>query len=160
MDNQAVSYTGLALGVIHLMPLYVESPVVIDQIRFWCGNNNNPSHFWAAIYKNPTTPEFPDGGILVVDTGSVAISGVNMVVACPIPDTVLNAGVYWIGIQVDDNFGESVGAIVDVTNTEAVAREFFTGGVYLPYPNPCPVTTVGQLEVSVRVRVRTNIRLI
>ena len=100
------------------------------------------------LYREGPTPEIPDGGALVVETGSVAqIPGISIQLIA-IPPTLLRRGKYWTGIQGDDVTGTYYTLRDDASVIDAMYDH-----PYGPFTDPCPATGMWQRPAHMFVRV-------
>jgi hypothetical protein len=90
----------------------------------------------AGIYREGATPYSPVGGALIAESGSVAMAAATTIQVLTIPDTILEPGNYWCGVQGDDVTGEFWAA--STYDDIGVRRSGWYDHPYGAFTDPCP----------------------
>ena len=136
-----------AAGRVFLGQLIVPNTLEIDRIGYQVGTVS-AGNIRLGLYREGPTPERPDGGALVVETGSVAQIAVTSLQLIAIPPTLLRRGRYWTAVQGDDVLGTYY-----MQRDDAGVIGPFYDHAYGPFTDPCPVTAAWLRPAHMTVRV-------
>ena len=132
---------------VYLGQLIVPNTLEIDRISYRVGAVS-AGNVRLGIYREGPTPERPDGGALVVETGSVAQAAVSSLQMITIPATLLRRGKYWLAIQGDDVTGTYY---MNRDDAGIIGCRYIQ--VYGPFTDPCPATALDARPAHMFVRV-------
>ena len=121
-------------GRVFLSQLIVPKNLRIDRLAYHVGNVS-AGNVRLGLYREGPAAELPDGGAVVVETGSVAQVAVERLQLTVIPSTQLVRGRYWLCVQGDDVTG-TYRYQRDDANTIGRAYDH----PYGPFTDPCPAT--------------------
>lgn len=145
-----------AAGRVYLCPIDIMWPVMVDRVIYKIGIVTN-GNLRAGIYRQGATADSPAGGVLAVESASVAMGAAFALQAVTIADTLLTPGQYFVALQWDNN----VGTFEEIYD-ESLAYVFYydRGGGYGAFTSPCPAITGHNRGVRCMLRVKTNLPLI
>jgi len=150
------SIGSLALGTagrVYLIPIDIPWPVTIDRIIYQVGTTS-AGNVRVGIYREGPTADSPTGGVLVVESASVAQSTANYLQLATVADTVLTPGQYFVGIQGDDVTGTLQKSS---TGVGAAAFTYDRAGGYGAFTNPCPTASAGVNVPYFALRVKEDL---
>ena len=142
-----------AAGRVILAPISVPWPVIVDRLLYSVGAAAN-GNVRMCIYREGSTPDSPQGGGLVVETASVAQSGINQLEMLPIPNTLLLPGQYFLGLQTDDVTATIWRTLDQVSD---VSWYYDLAGGYGPFADPCPAVASMTWLANTGVRIAQNL---
>jgi hypothetical protein len=144
-----------AAGRVYLCPIDIAWPVIVDRIIYKIGAATN-GNLRAGIYRQGATPDSPAGGVLMVESASIAAGVAFALQAITIVDTLLIPGQYFVALQWDNN----VSTFEEIYD-ESLAYVFYynRGGGYGAFTSPCPAITGHTRGVRCMLRVKTNLGL-
>jgi len=90
----------------------------------------------------------------VVETASVAQSGIDYLEMLPIADTLLLPGQYFLGIQTDDATA-TIWRTLDIASD--VSWFYDLAGGYGPFADPCPAVALMTWLANSGVRIAQNL---
>ena len=138
--RQPTSAVFLVIGRVFISTIDIPRTLTVDRIIYGVGGASN-GNVRLAIYGPivpvlGAPPDLPDGSDLVVESASVAQAAANVNQVVTIANTLLNRGLYAIGIQGDD----VTGTITRIFDSATNFPRHFNIGAYAAFPDPCPVT--------------------
>lgn len=142
----------LVVGRVYLAPFDVPWRVLIDAIAYYV-MNVSAGNVRIGLYREGPTADDPDGGGLVVESGSVAQPGTTRLHIIPVADTLVEPGQYFVGLQGDDTTGTfSRGATEDTG-----VLSMYYDHAYGVFTDPCPATTITSYVLNAMLRVKRNL---
>jgi len=144
--------TFFVAGRVYLALIEVPWPCIIDRIIYQVGNFS-AGNVRVGLYKEGATLERPDGGELVVESGSVAQLGAHGVQEIAISETYLQPGRY---------FGALQGSDVSGTFRCLYATNYWVYGIYDnpggygPFVDPCPTTSINVVAPLMWLRIKVT----
>lgn len=134
------------VGRMYLAPIQVPIKCTIDMIGYVIGATA-AGNVRIGLYEVGSLgyPDLPDGGSLLVETGSLAQTTVNYLHWGSIPDLQLDPGLYFIAVQGDDTTGtfrytENFGNFSHNTLGNVTSGRYYDIGAFGSFPDPCPTT--------------------
>lgn len=129
--------------------------VLVDRLIYQVGAVS-AGNVRAGLYREGPTIDIPDGGSLVVESGSEAQGAISVVQALTIPETILTPGRYYLGVMGDDVTGQIRTTYGSAYSGVAYPRYYNRVAGYGSFTNPCPVTTSHGHPPWVALRVVRN----
>jgi len=149
-----VAQTFGVAGRVWIGPIDVPWRVEVDA-AVYCVGGTAAGNVRIGVYKEGDTIDRPDGGELVVESGSVAQPTTNALHLVDLPTTILEAGRYYVAIQGDDATGTFY------THTNATTGGYNPGRyydhTYGPFEDPCPATLASTRFPIIFLRVSRNL---
>lgn len=139
------SHTTRALDVagrVYLTPIQIKEAMVMDDIYYFPTAGGGNIHVGLYEMGANFTPKTPAGGVLIVDSGSVAYGASFAPNRASVTRTWLPPGLYWIAVEAD-----GVNVIINghsETNlaTSVLANYYYDrAGGYGALTDPCPAVT-------------------
>lgn len=140
------------VGRVHISQLAIPWTVEIDRLSYVVGPVS-AGNVRMGLYREGPTADLPDGGGLIVESGSVAQIAAFSLHVITIPDTILRSGPYFLAVQGDDVTGTFLRAFTD--NASVLARLY--NQAYGPFTDPCPATGAYAYILSGLARVSRNL---
>jgi len=134
---------------IYLGEIQVPFTVTIDRLFYVVGGAQNGNIRMGLFRDNG---DDPSGGVLVVESASVAQGVVNQQQVVAVADTLLTPGRYWVALQTDDGAATFMRYF---DGTGATARLYTRGGAYGPFENPCPAAALDSVLICCGARVKS-----
>lgn len=131
----------MAIGSVWLAPLQILVAMTIDRIGVAWGGTVAGNAIVGLYRDNSDTPV---GGVVVVQSASIAKAGTTRKQEFAIADTKLTPGLYWIALESD----EATSKFVRFQNSWERGGSLFGcyyirgGGVYGALTDPCPAVNV------------------
>ena len=142
-----------AAGRVWLPPIDVPWPVIIDRIIYQVGATS-AGNVRLGLYREGATADSPAGGVLVVESASVAQSTAYYLQMVTIAATVLTPGQYFVGIQGSDDSGTFEWSRDDAS---LLSQWYDVAGGYGAFTDPCPAITKGLIVPFIMLRVKENL---
>jgi len=139
-------------GRVYIAPIQIPWRVEVDMIAYII-RGTSAGEVRVGLYKEGPTPDKPDGGELVVESDSVPQIGTYRFHKIPIPDTILEPGLYFICLQGSDPDGTFQYA--DPGTDPDGLMGWYYDHTYGPFENPCPATSISPgicPDMSIRVK--------
>lgn len=149
-------HTGfVTAGRVHLSPVDVPWPVIVDRI-IWLVGNNATGNVRLGIYEEGGAADSPTGADLVVESASIAIPGTQRYHLATIADTTLEPGQYFLGLQASSTLARYYHAW-DTGNS--IGFYYNRGGGYGAFTDPCPALIAYARIPLMYLRVKENLPL-
>lgn len=131
----------MTAGRVYLLPIPVFTELIIDRLAC-CWSAVATGNTRIGLYSD--NGAIPDGGALVVESGSIAKTGTNRIQEILVADTLLTPRLYWLGLEGDDA-SQVINIAVNYLTETGVAgtlrgRYYDRAGGYGPFTGPCPAT--------------------
>lgn len=130
---------GVAQNRVVTLPIEVPENCIVDAICIMNGNVNG--NFRLGLYKD--NGRTPDGGVLMVETGSVVMAGANMWQTVSITPTYLAKGMYWLAFNNDSATAtHPTMNVLDATGLDVPFLKYDLA--YAAFTNPCPAVAAAS----------------
>jgi hypothetical protein len=145
-------YSFGTIGRVFLTPVQVPFKCIVDAVMYEVGGTRAGS-VRIGLYKVVSGYK-PDGGPLVVQSGSEPQHSAYTWRFIRIPQTVLEPGLYYLGIMGSNTTGTFGGPMVEGYDAEQPSGRYFDNPAgYAPYPSTCPTTTKTSINFGGILRV-------